>query len=134
MHRLVEIGTAILDDDHTIVGVRSVEHGAQYRTARRNSKHDERVDIVRAQQLIEIGSRKGTDAAFRHYEIVAARRETRIDGAAVALEEALVRCGSLHRAEKRVARAGFGHARTERDLDMDNPDARLPCRPQDLGC
>ena len=49
------------------------------------------MDVVCAQQQIEIGARKRTDPALRHDEIVGVRREARINGAAVALKETLVR-------------------------------------------
>ena len=65
----VEIGAAVPDDDDPVIEVERGERRRQDDAARRDAEHDQRVDVVRAQQQIEIGSGKGAHARLRHNEI-----------------------------------------------------------------
>src|SRR5207249_3881812 len=68
----------------------NVLRGRQDDAARRDAEDDQRVDVVRAEQQIEIGAGEGAHARLCHHQISGGRRKPGVKRAAVALKELLM--------------------------------------------
>ena len=84
------IRAAVFHHDHTIIRIDGIEQRGENHAAGRDSKHHQRVDVLRAQDHVEIGSGEGTDPVLDDDDVVADRRNCGMNLTGVSLEELLV--------------------------------------------
>ena len=124
MHLCIWVGAAISDDDQPIIQIASVANGRQHDAAGLDTREHQRVDVVGAQQRLQVRANEGADAVLDHDRFPLSRRRGRMDCGSFAPGHPHSVC--LQRAELEVTRADFGMAGPERDNDMDHHRARVP--------
>jgi len=133
VNALVQIRATILDDDDAIVSIGRVERGREDGAACRDPKEDQRVDVVGAEQSIEIRTGKCIDAVLGDDDLAGLRRDGYVYSAAIALKKELVRRGGFHGAEEDIARTRFWNAGAEADFHVKHRNAHLSRRSHHLG-
>ncbi len=129
MRVCIDVRAAVSENGDAIVAIRRVQRRGQHGAAGRDAAKNQRIDVVRAEQEIEVGSCKRGNPALGHDQIPCFNANRRMEPAAFALEKLLVRHGRLHRAQKCVARTGLGNAGSKRHLhvnDAHSSGARAP--------
>ena len=71
----VSIRAAIRNYDESVVGIASLQQSREHDSTRRNAKHNNRLNLVRAEKHFEVRSRKGADTMFRQYDVSGLRPE-----------------------------------------------------------
>lgn len=78
----IEIGAAVLDYEHAIIGIGRLKHGREYRSTGRDAEQHKGIDAVGAQDHLEIGAREGAHAVLDHDDISLLRSHGGMDLAA----------------------------------------------------
>lgn len=98
----VSIEAAVAHDDGSVICVAGVEERRQDHTAGGDAKEDQRVDLPRPQDHLQVCAREGADAVFRDDDVGFRRAERCMDRVGRTLEKPLVLRGMKDRSEERV--------------------------------
>src|SRR5580698_3057817 len=124
MQLRVRVGATISDDDNAIIGVRGMEHGGQNYAAGGDAPHDERINILRAQDHFQVCASKSVDAVFGDNDVVRFGSDHGMNRSSRALKKFLMLGGILDGVEQGIAGADFRKTGTKTNLNMDNPHPR----------
>lgn len=119
----VEVGAAVAEDDEAIIGVGGMEQSGEDDAAGGDAEEDERVDFAGAEDHFEVRACEGADAVLGDDDVALARSHGGMNRAGGAEESLLMLGIGADGGEERVARADFGEARAEADLNVDDRDA-----------
>jgi hypothetical protein len=119
----VEVGTAVLNDRQTEIGVGCFEQSGEDNAAGGDAVENQRVNVIGTEDHGEVGAGEGTDAMLGDDNFAFFRRDDSGYRSERFLKQFLMLRRGFNGAEENVSRTDLRESGAKADLDMDNGHA-----------